>query len=681
MSTQPPLDVQFSEMATSLLSLYDEEGAAADDTPGAIYQELRCSGDRYTDAEVLARGGMKKISRVFDTKTGRQVAMAELRANAPSEMYEPFLREARLTALLEHPNIISVHDIGLSPAGLPFFTMDLKRGDSLADILKKNKMLREQLLEIFVKLCDAISYAHSQKVLHLDLKPDNIQVGRFGEVFICDWGLGKIADSDESEGSEFDAMLFNPDLLNNMTLSGEVKGTPGYMAPEQFEKNGVKTFQTDVYALGCLLYAILTQQPPLRGSPDEIRDWTLSGTLVSPASAFPKKAIPKGLNAVTMKALALKPANRYKSVKALRDDVKNYLTGFSTSAENAGFMKEMTLFYKRNQAACLVALFGFLAIFVTVGVFIGEQQRSIAKIRRSNEIAEAQRQEAVERRREAEEAIARYYEEQRRNMNLLGSLAGNLEFEALALSRTLIYSDPIRALELSIQRYKYLQSTEKDPEPRRPSQIAYCYFIMQDFATANEYYALGDGGEVKLAKLSRKYEKLKEGKLLSVDQLANFIADCHSEKKIWKPLLEKILLCDNELRRDKAGYEKVVREILAGWNEQWTAGRFEYDSQESSLLLRGGMLKNFAMFSEESSGETPLRFMNIRSLDAQSTGLHDLNQIKTLSIESLDIRKTRVTDLSPIQHFPALKTLIVSQDQFSPEQLALLPQELNVLER
>lgn len=114
-------DNRFGDMARRLTSLYKEE-VASEEVQGAIYADLRQSGDRYTDAEVLARGGMKKISRVFDTKTGRQVAMAELRANAPSELYEPFLREARLTALLEHPNIISVHDIGLSPDGLPFFT-------------------------------------------------------------------------------------------------------------------------------------------------------------------------------------------------------------------------------------------------------------------------------------------------------------------------------------------------------------------------------------------------------------------------------------------------------------------------------------------------------------------------------------------------------------------------------
>ena len=216
--------------------LYMEEVEVSEDTQGAIYLELRRSGDRYTDKEILALGGMKKVSRIFDSKTGRHVAMAELRAEAPSELFETFLREARLTALLEHPNIISVHDIGLSPEGLPFFTMDLKKGDSLATILKKNRLSRNALLEIFIKLCDALSYAHSQKVMHLDLKPENIQIGRFGEVFICDWGLSKISGSDESEGKEFDEILFNPDLLNNMTLSGQVKGTPGYMAPEQIEK-------------------------------------------------------------------------------------------------------------------------------------------------------------------------------------------------------------------------------------------------------------------------------------------------------------------------------------------------------------------------------------------------------------------------------------------------------------
>ncbi|MDF7826782.1 serine/threonine-protein kinase [Pontiellaceae bacterium B12227] len=676
MSAQDFKENRFGDMARRLSSLYQEEPADFVEDQGLIYSELRKSGDRYTDPEVLARGGMKKISRVFDTKTGRQVAMAELRVNAPTELYEPFLREARLTALLEHPNIISVHDIGLSPDGLPFFTMDLKRGDSLADILKKNKMTREQLLGIFIKLCDAISYAHSQGVLHLDLKPDNIQIGRFGEVFICDWGLGKVAGADESEGKEFDEILFNPDLLNNMTLTGELKGTPGYMAPEQFKKNGVKTYQTDVYALGCLLYAILTQHPPFRGDPETIQELTLAGMVVSPASAFPKRSVPKGLNAVVMKALALKPSHRYGSVAALGNDVKSFLTGFSTSAENAGFIKEAALFYKRNQAACLVGLTAIIVVVVTTGLFIAELQNSIVQIRQSHGLAETRRQEAEARRLEAEVASERYREELTRNMRLMGSLSGNLKMESYELSRTLIYSDPIRALELAIQRLNFLKSKDKDVDVG--SQIGYCHFIMQDFETANEYFEPDNEWQGDVFVISQKYEDLKVGELLELDQLANLIADLQPLKSNRKPLMEKILVCDNAMREDKTGYERLVRSVLAGWNGRWTHGRFEYDPDEAALLLRGNQLKEFAIISEDTSGESPLRFIEIDSLDAQYTGLYDLNHIKTLSIHSLDIRATKVDDLNPIHQFPALRTLIVGRRQFSAKQLAGLPKTLNL---
>jgi serine/threonine-protein kinase len=674
-SGESPNEDPFDGIARKLFTMY-EEGVSPEEAEGAIYSELRHFGDRYTDAEVLARGGMKKVSRVFDTKTGRQVAMAELRMNAPSEMYEPFLREARLTAMLEHPNIISVHDIGLSQDGLPFFTMDLKRGDSLAEILKNNKMPREQLLEIFVKLCDAISYAHSQKVLHLDLKPENIQVGRFGEVFICDWGLGKIADSDESEGTEFDVMLFNPDLLNNMTLSGEVKGTPGYMAPEQFEKNGVKTFQTDVYALGCLLYAILTRQPPLRGSPDEIRELTLSGTIVSPASAFPNKAIPRGLNAVTMKALALKPGSRYKSVKALRDDIANYLSGFSTMAENAGFMKEAILFYKRNRAVCLVGLAAVAIVIVTTALFISTLQANIIEIRNARELADSRRQEAEVLRIAAETASELYRDALDRNQRLIGSVAENREQKLFKENLAFIYFDPVLAIELSLQQLNLL--AREAPSAYYSGEIGFRHFIRQEFAVAENHLGKGGKNHSDLWELSRKYKNRKSGNLLNLEWFAELIADLKASKMYRSALMERMLVYDHAIREDKAGYERVVEAVLRGWNDWWTAGTFEYDPDAQSLTLRGVKLEKFAIQSTVNSGESPLRFIKIRTLDARHTGLHDLNQIKTLPIQSLDIRATRVVDLTPLNFFPSLRTLIVSPNQFTKAQLAELPSTLSV---
>jgi hypothetical protein len=350
----------------------------------------------------------------------------------------------------------------------------------------------------------------------------------------------------------------------------------------------------------------------------------------------------------------------------------------------------VTLFYKRNRAACLVGLAALVVVVVTTGLFIQKLQNSIVETRRAYELAEmqqqeteiqrqeavAQRQEAERRRQEAEVALARYRKELNRNMSLLGTLAGNLEFEALELSRILIYSDPIRALELSIQRYKFLQS--KEPNPYRMSQIGYCYFVMQDFAKANEYFEFNDGSRAWLHDISRKYEQLKPGDLLGIDQLANLIDDIHASKTSWKPLMEKMLVCDNELREDKTGYEKVVRAVLAGWNTRWTQGQFEYNPGRGSLLLRGDQLKQFAMSSDESSGQSPLRFLSIQSLDAQRTGLHDLNQIKSLPIQSLDIRRTKVTDLEPINLFTSLRTLIIARDQFSAEQLSELPETVTV---
>ncbi|VGO16940.1 Serine/threonine-protein kinase PknD [Pontiella desulfatans] len=682
MSEAPFNNDELDGMARMLSSMYGER-VSAEDSEGTIHAELRASGDRYTDAEVLARGGMKKVSRVFDTKTGRQVAMAELRAHAPAELYEPFLREARLTALLEHPNIISIHDIGLFPDGRPFFTMDLKRGDSLANILRKNKMPREQLLEIFVKLCDALSYAHSQKVLHLDLKPENIQVGRFGEVFICDWGLGKIADGDESDGQEFDLMLFNPDLLNNMTLSGELKGTPGYMAPEQFEKGGVKTFQTDVFALGCMLYAILTQQPPFKGNLEEIREQTLAGKVVSPAKAFPKKNVPAGLNAVVMKALNPKPAHRYTSAAELRDDVKNFLSGFSTSAENAGLIKESALFFKRNRAACLVGLMALLVVVATTVLFIQQLQGSLVDTRQAHELAEirreeadTQRQEAEALRIEAETASALYREELDRNLRLIGSVAENREQQLFRQNLDFIYLDPVLAIELSLQQLNLL--AREAPSPYYSGEIGFRHFIRQEFAVAEDHLKRGGKSHIDLWELSRKYKNRKSGHLLNLDWFAELIGDLKASKMYRTALMERMLVYDDAVREDKTGYEKVVEAVLRGWNNRWTEGRFEYDPENASLELSGINLKRFVIQSNVNSGESPLRFINIRTLDVHHTGLQDLNQIKTLRIQSLDISNTEVVDLKPISLFPALKTLIVAPNQFTDAQLAALPSTISV---
>ena len=312
---------KIDSLARKFSSLYSETLDEEEYSP--ILSELKTLDKRYTDKQEIAQGGMKSISKVFDVSTSRMLAMAELLPDIDEDFNEVFLREARLTALLEHPNIISIHDIGLSSENKPYFTMDLKTGDTLEDILRElnagNSKYTQQyslhnLLAIFIKICDAIAYAHSRNVIHLDLKPANIQVGNYGEVLVCDWGLGKIIGDYDTE--DLEELLLDKDLLNNMTFNGEIKGTPGYMAPEQIKEDGEKDKTTDIYSLGCILYSILTYKRPLDGKLEDILKKTLTGDIPSPKSVF--SDIPMSLCAVTTRAMAPEKEKRYQSVNELK---------------------------------------------------------------------------------------------------------------------------------------------------------------------------------------------------------------------------------------------------------------------------------------------------------------------------------------------------------------------------
>lgn len=389
---------KFESNLESLFDMVEETREFSLDDSPLIY-ELKKDEPRYISSEVIAFGGMKTISRVFDRKTGRYVAMAKLHKNTPPELFEPFLREARLTALLDHPNIISIYDIGLDSESAPYFTMELKSGQGLDELIKKRRDgedVLNELLDIFLKVCDGVSYAHSQKVLHLDLKPENIQVGIYGEVIICDWGLGKLIGSPDYDSWEFDRMLLNPDLLNNMTRADEVRGTPGFMSPEQVKKKRVYK-QSDIYALGAILYSILTGYPPIEGDVDDVLNRTRMGEIEPPKKRNKKCSVHPSLSAVTMKALAVNPRERYSSVAALRRDVHKFMTGYSTIAEKAGFVREFRLFYKRNSNISLVIFYALLFIGVLTMLFMNglHENRLEAEFNQWQAVKEKERAERV----------------------------------------------------------------------------------------------------------------------------------------------------------------------------------------------------------------------------------------------------------------------------------------------
>lgn len=355
--------------------------------PGVdIFSELtQKPSDKYKFIKSIGYGGMKTVLQVKDKDTARDVAMA-IMADAENKSLDDkrrFLQEARITAKLEHPNIVPVHDIGIDSTGAPYFTMKLIKGETLSAILKKlgegdpeylKKYDLTTLLRFFIRICNAVAFAHSKRVLHLDLKPENIQIGDFGEVVLMDWGLARVQSEGDEEhkdaapGANNKADTTKRDMI--VTMDGVTKGTPGFMAPEQASGiNRLKNERTDIYSLGAILYAMLTYTAPFEGkNVEKILKDTIKGHLVPPRVKKPGMLIPGAMEAVVLKAMALRHAERYQSVLEMRDDVLAYINGFATVAEKASFAKRTFLYIKRHR---VVASFTSIIIILllSLGIF------------------------------------------------------------------------------------------------------------------------------------------------------------------------------------------------------------------------------------------------------------------------------------------------------------------------
>lgn len=311
---------------------------------------------RYLDKTLIGEGAQKKIYQVYDTSCSREIALAVLKDNSQQAKAQ-FLREARITALLQHPNIMPIYETGQDELDQPYFTMKLGRGDTLQDILvAKKKMPQQELLSLFLKVCDALIYAHSKGVLHRDLKPENIYVGQFGEVLLCDWGLANIVLEDCEEKILDDQNL--QDLNLRVSLKGVIKGTPGFIAPEIL-KDAKYSSQSDIYALGAIFYSLLTGKDP------QDQEFPRSAKVLLDVE---EKPLPASLKAICLKALAENKSERYQRVEDMLIDIKSYLNGFAPKAEEAGTFTQIKLLYKRNKRVMNTATF---SLIILSGLLLG----------------------------------------------------------------------------------------------------------------------------------------------------------------------------------------------------------------------------------------------------------------------------------------------------------------------
>ena len=291
---------------------------------------------RYEARSVLGEGGMGEVRLTRDRLIGRDVALKVMRPGVAvhQDLRERFVREARVQGQLEHPAIVPVYDLGVDPDGNVFFTMKRVRGktlDAVIDALASGdpeaarRYSRRKLLTAFSSVCLAVDFAHAHGVLHRDLKPGNIILGDFGEVYVLDWGLAKLAGSAEDVGItpiELAADGAAP------TLVGALVGTPGYMAPEQArgDVERVDVF-ADVYALGAILFEILALEPlhPLASTEAAIVS-TLRGVDARP-SARTLGEYPPELEAICVRATASDPLARFGGARELSNAIERFLDG------------------------------------------------------------------------------------------------------------------------------------------------------------------------------------------------------------------------------------------------------------------------------------------------------------------------------------------------------------------
>jgi len=271
----------------------------------------------YALGEVLGRGGMGEVLLAHDELIGREIAIKRMRHAEPDPEAElRFLREAKIQARLQHPAIVPVHELGRDAGGRPYFTMKRLVGVTMHELMSESL---QRLLRAFADVCLAIEFAHEHGVIHRDIKPTNIMLGDFGEVYVLDWGVARVLDDGSADSSVRDIVT-----TQGETQVGSVMGTPGYMAPEQ-ALGYAMTPAIDVYALGCVLFEILTCEPlHPRGNVGAAN--AIAHPTEVPSVRRPDFAIPPELDAACVAALAEDPADR-PSARELAQLIQDYLDG------------------------------------------------------------------------------------------------------------------------------------------------------------------------------------------------------------------------------------------------------------------------------------------------------------------------------------------------------------------
>ena len=329
------------------------------------------TGERYKIGDIIGKGGHAIIVQAEDQDLGRLVALKVLRKgyNSDKSIVNRFLNESRIMAHLSCPGVLPIYEIGQLKDNSYYFAMPLIDGSNLRQYMKrKHKQFSiDYTVDLFSKITQTISIAHSQGIIHRDIKPDNIMIDKRGTVFIVDWGLSKYQDDkNENETSFTNRTNFT---LSNFTLDGPLKGTPLYMSPEQIMGlNKRTTTESDIFCLGILFFEMLVKQNPFSHDKSSMQMiLKRSGSISAPYQNFLGGRIPMEVRAILSKCLAFLPRERYKDAKQLYQDLSNYMRHLPVKAYKTGRFERLKKFVKRQQKLLLLS---FVVFGIILNAFI-----------------------------------------------------------------------------------------------------------------------------------------------------------------------------------------------------------------------------------------------------------------------------------------------------------------------
>ncbi|MDO8349389.1 MAG: bifunctional serine/threonine-protein kinase/formylglycine-generating enzyme family protein, partial [Planctomycetota bacterium] len=385
--------------------------------------------NRYRLEGRVGQGGMGVVRRIHDQQLNRRLAMkVPLDRSLPTNDQERqlanqligrFLEEAQVTSQLDHPGVVPVHELGLDQQGKVYFTMRLVKGRTAHETFRLARARREdwtttRALEVILKVCDTMAYAHDKGVVHRDLKPGNVMVGSFGEVYVLDWGLAKVLDQPDHHDLRIQprepATAAGIDMKRQrdadsddavVSLGGQNWGTPSYMSPEQARSEALDA-RADVYSIGAMLYDLLTGRAPYTVPGKKLDGYDIvKGVVEGPPKRIEEieQGVPAELVAIVDKAMARDREQRYASATALAGDLRAFLGSQVVSAYRTGARVELQLWVRRNKplAASLAAAVLILVGGIAVSTWLTQQMTKLAEEKTTLAESETAAKEAVQR--------------------------------------------------------------------------------------------------------------------------------------------------------------------------------------------------------------------------------------------------------------------------------------------